>query len=383
MNERIYYYAAFFIFFILAIVFSTLINGLFLRFSRTLGIRQTENENIVRWASTAKPSVGGFSFFIVFLISVSGFAIFDIQHQDFLNKQLIGVLLSSVLGFLVGLADDSYDTNPLLKFMGQFMCAVILIATGVYVHVSGIFVVDAAFTVFWVVGIMNSINMLDNMDGITASTALAIFSTCLLVSIFQGHFFHIYSFILIGLIGSILGFLYYNINPSKMYMGDTGSQFLGVMLASMSMLLLWNFRDNASGNFELKQFLIPVFVFAVPIIDTTTVALRRLARGQSPFVGGKDHTTHHLVYLGFSDLQVMFILFFISSVCSLAACVMVNNFHHITLLQTGILLLLFFVLFLGMQVLYDKGRKKQQLKLASQELPPKENDATPKTGQVV
>ena len=99
----------------------------------------------------------------------------------------------------------------------------------------------------------------------------------------------------------------------------------------MSILLLWNFRDSESGNFELKQILIPLFAFAVPIIDTTTVAIRRLARGQSPFVGGKDHTTHHLAYLGFGDLAVMFILLGISVFCSLVACVLINNFHKINL----------------------------------------------------
>ena len=381
MNENTYYVAAYIIFFALAIVFSTLSNGLFLRFARTLGIRQITNENIVRWASTEKPSMGGFSFFIIFLISVSGYAVINGGGQEYLNKQLIGILLAGTLGFLVGLADDSYDTNPMLKFCGQFVCAVILISTGIYIHISGIFFIDALFTIFWVTGIMNSINMLDNMDGITASTSLVIFGTCLLCLIFQGLFISPYSFILIGLMGAIIGFLYYNVHPSKMYMGDTGSQFLGVMLSAMSILLLWNFRDSESGNFELKQILIPLFAFAVPIIDTTTVAIRRLARGQSPFVGGKDHTTHHLAYLGFGDLAVMFILLGISAFCSLVACVLINNFHKINLMHTGLLLFSFFAMFLAIQFLYDRGKRKLEGK-ANQSSESKATKSASNTEQV-
>src|ERR1017187_6000322 len=164
-TKRIYFYLAYTFFFLLAIVFSTLINGLFLKFSRTLGIRQAENNNIVRWASTAKPSVGGFSFYIVFLISLSIFAVLNFTETPFLNKQLIGLLFSCSLGFLIGLADDAYNTNPLLKFIGQLMCAVALIISGVIINISDQFSINAIFTMLWVVGIMNSINMLDNMDG--------------------------------------------------------------------------------------------------------------------------------------------------------------------------------------------------------------------------
>src|SRR5687767_6500369 len=96
-------------FFVLAVLFSTMINGLFLKFSRTPGIRQIENENVIRWASTAKPSVGGFSFYILFLISASVYAIFRFSGQDEFNLPLVGLMLSCSLGFLVGLADDAYN----------------------------------------------------------------------------------------------------------------------------------------------------------------------------------------------------------------------------------------------------------------------------------
>src|ERR1035437_8252456 len=129
-----YFYLAYAVFFLLAVVFSTLINGLFLKFSRTLGIRQNQNQSVFRWASTAKPSVGGFSFYIVFLISVTAFAVFNFTQRPFRIEQRIGLLLSCSLGFLIGLADDAYNTNPLLKFVGQLMCAVVLIVSGVVIN---------------------------------------------------------------------------------------------------------------------------------------------------------------------------------------------------------------------------------------------------------
>jgi UDP-GlcNAc:undecaprenyl-phosphate GlcNAc-1-phosphate transferase len=117
--------------------------------------------------------------------------------------------------------------------------------------------------------------------------------------------------IVIGLLASLLGFLYFNWHPAKMYMGDTGSQFLGVLLAALSISYLWNpvTTDELSIS---RQFLIPLLCFIVPIVDTMTVTIKRLRKGNSPFVGGKDHTTHHLAYLGFSEKQVASIIALIS-----------------------------------------------------------------------
>ena len=134
---------------------------------------------------------------------------------------------------------------------------------------------------------MNSINMLDNMDGISAVISAIIFLTCLVNLALEANFFNIYSFILMGAIGAIIGFMVYNFNPSKIYMGDTGSQFLGVLLSGISIILLWKYRETSGPAIQFKQILFPLLAFTVPIIDTTTVFYRRLARGQSPFVGGR------------------------------------------------------------------------------------------------
>jgi len=352
-------YFAYFIFFILAIIFSILINGLFLRFSKTMGVRQNEQQNLIRWASTTKPSVGGFSFYIVFLFSFTAYTFILFDKGDLFNKQLIGLMLSSTTGFLIGLADDAYNTNPILKFLGQLMCAVILIVSGVLINISDYYALNALFTIFWVVGIMNSINMLDNMDGVTAILSGLILTSCLSILIIQGKFFSIHSFIIIGVIGALGGFMVFNFHPAKLYMGDTGSQFLGVFLSGIGILVLWNFRDVPGPVFQFKQFLFPLLVFCIPIIDTTTVFYRRIIRKQSPFVGGRDHTTHHLAYLGLSDSLVLLVLSLIALISSVFVCGLIYWYE---LLESEITLLFFFyfiVLFFVMQVLYELGNKKK------------------------
>ena len=305
--QPVTYYIIYSIFFLSAVLFSFLINGIFLKFSKTLGIRQVENQNIIRWAATSKPSVGGISFYILFLISASVYAILRFSSQNEFDLPLVGLILSCSLGFLLGLADDAYNTVPFLKFSGQLICAIILIATGIQIEITDSFAINSIVTVLWVVGIMNSINMLDNMDAISATTSLTIILSCLSVLALENKFFSVQTFMMIGVVGAIIGFLYYNWNPAKIYMGDTGSMFLGVFLAGITIILLWDHREPTATGFQFKQFLIPLAAFTIPIMDTATVFIHRMKRGQSPFVGGKDHTTHHLAYHGFTDRQVLYI----------------------------------------------------------------------------
>ena len=294
------------IFFSFALFLAYVINRIFLKFSSNLGVRDHEENNMIRWTADVKPAVGGISFFILFLISVLAYVMtVDLPSTEIFSSELIGLIAATSLGFLIGLADDAYDTNPILKFLGQFACANILFVMGISIEVTSYWFVNYAITVMWVVGIMNSINMLDNMDGITGTISASIIMSCLLVIYFLDDINSVYSLILIGSFAAMLGFLIYNWHPAKMYMGDSGSQFLGAFLAAISMMYLWKFRDpGAPGEFQFRQFVIPLLAFMLPIIDTTTVFVRRIARSQSPFVGGKDHTTHHLAFAGLKDNYV-------------------------------------------------------------------------------
>lgn len=295
-----------------AVLFSFLINGLFLKFSRTLGVKDQE-ESMVRWSSTSKPAFGGISFYILFLFSIACYSIL-FEAVDYINNivRFLGVMAACSLGFVVGLADDAYNTKPFLKFFAQFSSAIILIATGTSINISGITAIDYSLTILWVVGLMNSINMLDNMDGITTTVSISVIVAVLYMLYSKDQMMSVYFITLLGVFSGLLGFLYYNWNPSKMYMGDTGSQFLGVFLAAIGILYLWNGHAEINFRIQTKQFIVALLVFIVPIIDTTTVTINRILKGQSPFVGGKDHTTHHLSYLGLSDRQVALSFFGLS-----------------------------------------------------------------------
>ena len=303
MEQKESLFIVYIVFFLCAAAFATLVNSIFLRFARTLGIRETSS-TIIRWSSVSKPAFGGISFFIVFLLSAASYPIFFQNPELFPNSQVLGLLGSTALAFVMGLADDAYNTRPFLKFGAQISCGVILIATGTYIDVFDYTWANYALTIIWVVGIMNSINMLDNMDGITTVTSTGIVLMALTYLILQGDWQNPNFIIMLGVLAALIGFLFINWHPSKMFMGDTGSQFLGIFLAAIGIHFFWNSSGPDNLDINSRQFVSVMLAFALPIIDTTTVFINRILRKQSPFVGGKDHTTHHLSYLGLSDSQI-------------------------------------------------------------------------------
>lgn len=315
------------IFFIAAVTFSILINGLFLRFFHTLGIRNNADGTVIRWGALSKPSVGGITFYIVFLLSIASYSVLFNPPESMYHYAFVGLLLSCASGFLIGLADDAYDTKPFLKFGIQLLCGIILIASGVVINISSSWLLNDILTLFWVVGIMNSVNMLDNMDGITTIVAAGIILNTILKILMHQDIGNIHFLALLGVLASLIAFLWFNWHPSKMYMGDTGSQFLGIFLAAMGIIYFWNdpysiAQPPATG----KLFASAVMTFILPIIDTTVVVFNRLSKGNSPFIGGKDHTTHSLAYLGLSDRQVA-LVFIALAICSFSLNLMIEKFY--------------------------------------------------------
>jgi UDP-GlcNAc:undecaprenyl-phosphate GlcNAc-1-phosphate transferase len=343
-----YFYLVYGFFFLLSVIFSLLINRLFLNFVKTLGIRNS-NESVIRWSMQAKPAVGGFSFYIAYLISIVSFSVLFDTNKVFLNKEFIGILLASMLGFLVGLTDDAYNTKPLLKLAAQITCGMILTITGTVINLTPLAGVNYFLTVFWTVGIMNSLNLLDNMDGVTGSVSVSILLSTLAMMILRHEFDSVYFITMTGVIAALLGFLYYNWHPSKIYMGDTGSQFLGVFLAAMGIKFLWNAEPPPTDFINFKNLLLPVIVFIMPIIDTTSVFINRIVKGSSPFVGGKDHTTHALAKLGFSERQVAMVFSAVTFVSIIMVIIIeryLTNWNHFyTSLFSVYILLLFLILF--------------------------------------
>lgn len=157
---------------------SMICNVILLNFSKSLGIRN-KNDVVVRWSNESKPSLGGVSFFVVFVFSSIVFSIVYYDENIFHNKEYIGLFVASSMAFLMGLADDAYNTKPLIKLAVQISCGLLFLWSGTVIDLFHVPVVDAIFTVLWVVLIMNSLNMLDNMDGITGTTVLFILLSCL------------------------------------------------------------------------------------------------------------------------------------------------------------------------------------------------------------
>ncbi len=291
------------LYFIGSIVFSVLINFIFLRFAQNLGMRgKIDSSN--RWSPIQKPAFGGISFYILFLLSFSSFSIFFASDSHFPNNVMLGLVFATAISFLMGLADDAFNTKPLLKLAVQILSAIILISTGTYIEIFSSAELNYLITILWVVGLMNSINMLDNMDAITSLISIIIIFSTLLLMFLSGNYYNIYFFTLIGVMASLLGFLYFNWHPSRLFMGDTGSQFLGLFLAFIGIRFFWNAESLNLENPILDKFILIMAIFAMPLIDTSIVTINRILRKQSPMIGGKDHTTHTMVYMGLSDRQV-------------------------------------------------------------------------------
>jgi len=313
-----------------------------------------EDSDQERW-NIRKPETGGVSFYLCFFVAILFLYLSSYQRAD---SRLAGLLLAGTLAFGIGLWDDCKHISPLIKFSGQLLCAHILYVFGFHIAFIGLWWADYLFTVVWVLGIMNSINMLDNMDSISSIASLAVLMACALVVGMSGG--SDVTLLLIGLAvaGALTGFLVYNWYPSKMYMGDSGSQFLGILLSALAIEFLWPYRD-ASGGFEIRQFVFPLLAFMIPIIDTTTVTFRRLATGQSPFVGGRDHTTHQVALYTGNDRMVAFLMGGISLVNLVVIILLMQYVGQWEFIYTVLIFIYFFLLLAFFQWFYSANKKRK------------------------
>lgn len=307
------------IFFAYTAIISFIIYKLFLRYTNLLQLRKT-NFSGERWASQGKPIYGGIPFYIMFVLAIANYGLF-FDTNAMANMQFWGIFSVISLSFFMGLADDKLSTNPGFKFLIQVFNGIILIYTGTYIELTGHAWADHSLTVFWVVAIMNSVNMLDNMDAITASNSLAILLGGIVILLLGGGApvngsSGTLLFIMAGAVATLLSFLVFNWHPSRMYMGDNGSQFLGALLAIVGIACYWNTETATGLGGMSKNAILTALAFVIPITDTTTVTINRLLRGRSPFVGGRDHTTHHLHYAGLKERGIALLLMSISIICT-------------------------------------------------------------------
>ena len=367
MSNYDYVFLVYAEFFVCITLFGLVINTVLLKFSKTLGIRDKEN-TMVRWNPISKPALGGITFFIAFLVSTGCYGILFDHNELFKNGEVISMIGALCLAFVMGLADDAYNTKPWLKFFVQIACGSVLIFGSLkfeneqnfIIQIFETDVLNYIITILWIIGIMNSINMLDNMDGITTVTTFFILSTTLFFMGFENGFEHFDFMVIIGVLASLVSFLFYNWTPAKIYMGDSGSQFLGLLVAILGIKYFWNSSTYLSNEMlPSKQVMMVILVFILPIVDTTSVFINRISRRQSPFIGGKDHTTHHLSFLGFNNTQIIFIFSGIAFLSSLIAAILYRFVTEWTYIQV----ILYIIYFLGIFItLYLTTQQHKELR---------------------
>jgi UDP-GlcNAc:undecaprenyl-phosphate/decaprenyl-phosphate GlcNAc-1-phosphate transferase len=300
-------------FFLLSLAFSFLIFSILMKFAVNLGIREN-NPEMIRWSSRQKPALGGICFYMMFLISVGvSPLLFSIDVPGF-DSRFLGFVFAATLAFLMGLADDAYNTRPLLKLSVQIACGFILAYSGSRIQIFDSETLNVALTVLWVAGIMNSINMLDNMDAVAGMVSLGILISVLGIELFQFQSPGMYSLIQTGLIGVLIIFLWFNWHPSKIFMGDTGSQLLGIFLSFFPIHFVFN-NPGSSIPFETNPLIsisLIAALFVIPLSDTATVVISRILRGKSPMEGGRDHTTHSLYFHGLTERKIALLYFLLT-----------------------------------------------------------------------
>ena len=208
-----------------------------------------------------------------------------------LPPELAVLALGAALLGTMGLVDDHRTVSPLIRFLAEVAAAVCAVAVGLRIHATGIEAVDIALAIIWIVGITNAFNLLDNMDGLAAGVAAMAAGAVFVLSILGGQ--TVAATMAAAVVGACLAFLVYNRRPASVFMGDTGSLFLGFVLAVLTVNMDPALAPPAS-------FAVPIMLLALPVLDTTTVTLARLRRGRSVSIGGKDHLSHRLVARGLS-----------------------------------------------------------------------------------
>ena len=213
------------------------------------------------------------------------------------------VIGASTFLFLVGLADDFLHTKPYQKLIGQVMGSAFVVYYGLTLPWTSYSALNVALTIFWLIGITNAVNLLDNMDGLASGIAIIASGFLALSFLSTGHVME--ALLLVTFAGSLLGFLVYNSSPASIFMGDCGSMFIGFFLASAALV-------NVSGGRSrslLPVLAVPILVLFIPIFDTTFVTILRKVSGRAASQGGRDHTSHRLVALGTSERHAVWMLY--------------------------------------------------------------------------
>ncbi|HEY6187353.1 MAG TPA: hypothetical protein VIW80_06735 [Pyrinomonadaceae bacterium] len=260
-----------------------------------------------RWHKKPTAMLGGTAVFLSVVVTY----LFLVPHT---RNGWVVIGASSFL-FLVGLVDDLVHTKPYQKLIGQVMGAAFVIYYGLSTTWTGSALVNMVITIFWLIGITNAINLLDNMDGLAGGIA-AIASIFLALS-FVANGQMTEALMLAVFAAALLGFLAYNFNPASIFMGDCGSMFIGFFLSSTALLSI---AGTAGRSRSLLPVLtVPILILFIPIFDTTFVTVLRKLSGRAASQGGRDHTSHRLVALGMSERRAVWMLYGFATLSGLLA----------------------------------------------------------------
>jgi UDP-GlcNAc:undecaprenyl-phosphate/decaprenyl-phosphate GlcNAc-1-phosphate transferase len=303
-----------------------------LSFSLTRGIR---NLALARgWTSSAVsarhihqspiPRLGGVAIYLAFvgvvalLMAISEWFFID---THLVSKNVFWILGAATVIFLLGLYDDIYSAPPAIKFLVQGLAAVMLYLGGFGIFQAPVLGapltvwVSLPLTVLWVLWITNAFNLIDGIDGLAAGSALFSTLAVFVVSLASGNAF--ISILALALAGAILGFLRFNFNPATIFLGDSGSLFIGFMLSALGLA-------GASKTSTVIAIAIPVVSFGLPILESVISVLRRFLSGQPVFAADREHIHHKLLDRGLSQRQSVIILYAVSAACGLLSLLLLN-----------------------------------------------------------
>lgn len=290
------------------------------QFARQIGAIDVPKDNR-RMHKKPIPRLGGLSIFVGFLGALLLFGQLD--------QTMLCVLLGASIIVALGMFDDVLALSAKLKFLVQIVAAAIPVCIGnlqirlftnlnpfseeSYLHLG---VLAIPVTILWIVGITNAVNLIDGLDGLAVGVSSIASVTMLAVSLLIGE--TAIAVTMGALTGACVGFMPYNLNPAKIFMGDTGSTFLGYMLATVSIMGLFKF-------YAVISFAVPFLILGLPIFDTANAIIRRVAAGRSPMSPDRGHVHHKLIDMGFNQKQAVAILYAISATLGLTAVVLTSS----------------------------------------------------------
>ncbi len=277
-----------------SIILSGLLTPVARKFARHIGAMDLPNLDR-KVHKEPVPYLGGLS--IALTITLLTYTVMLVQDADWSKFRLASyVIIPALILAAVGLLDDIRGLKPwprlIMQTLTGLVVAIILIATNTISFAFGNTYLDALVTIIWIVGICNSINFFDNIDGGASGTVAIIGLSIFLIAFNQGQI--LVSSAAVVMCGAVIGFLAWNKAPAKIYMGDAGALFLGVMVSVLTI------RLNPGISPSWQSLAIPVLMLAVPILDTTVAIFSRWQRGISAFTGGRDHLSHRLIRIGFT-----------------------------------------------------------------------------------